>query len=138
MKPAQLEGIWLNGHIRELLDEQAAAASTTNTTDAEADAPENTVLTNGSATLTTSSPYAPDPTARALKDAISHAEKVVEAAKLALQSYLDFHNGFHNSNAHHNPIAAGKHDFSNLSGGERRGVTNREMSGEMGGDTVVV
>jgi hypothetical protein len=85
MTDVQLEGVWLNGHIRELREEQqkqkqkpAAEAATT------------------------------DATAQALKDALQQAEKVVVAARAALLSY----------------------------GSQRRGPTSRELSGEMGGDTI--
>lgn len=103
MAPKQLEGLWLNGHIRELMDEQARGA------EAGAHAAGNghpgTTHPAGGAG------GADDPTARALRDALGHAEKVVEAARAALLGYAG--------------AAA------------RRGPTSRELSGEMGGDTIV-
>lgn len=92
MEPKQLEGLWLNGHIHELKDEQAREGS---------QAAQKNGHRGG----------ADDPTARALRDALGHAEKVVEAARAALLGYVG--------------MAA------------RRGPTSRELSGEMGGDTVV-
>lgn len=93
MAPKQLEGLWLNGHIRELMDEQAWGKN----------GHRETAGVGG----------VDDPTARALRDALGHAEKVVEAARAALLGYVG-------------AAAAG-----------RRGPTSRELSGEMGGDTVV-
>lgn len=106
MTPKQLEGLWLNGHIRELKDEQARGEG------AEAGgyaARENGH--SGDLLPTNGVGGAGDPTARALRDALGHAEKVVEAARAALLGYVG--------------AAA------------RRGPTSRELSGEMGGDTVV-
>lgn len=111
---AHLEGLWLNNHIRELLDEQKIGTA----------APEN-----GTAVATNND----DPTALALKDALAHAEKVVEAARLALQTYVVGSNG--NGN-HHGVAQNGK--LRALNGLEHRGPTSRELSGEMSGDTVRV
>lgn len=103
MASKQLEGLWLNGHIHELKDEQAREQ-------AEA---KGYATRNGhqGTTLPAGVGGADDPTARALRDALGHAEKVVEAARAALLGYVG--------------AAA------------RRGPTSRELSGEMGGDTVV-
>jgi hypothetical protein len=92
MTPEQLEGLWLNGHIRELRDEQRQRQLGARGMNGEAGG---------------------DPTARALRDALAHAEKVVEAARAALLGYVG------------------------ASAAARRGPTSRELSGEMGGDTVV-
>lgn len=105
MAPKQLEGLWLNGHIHELKDEQARG---------EAGAKGHAIPENGhcgNLLLPAGVGGADDPTARALRDALGHAEKVVEAARAALLGYAG--------------AAA------------RRGPTSRELSGEMGGDTVV-
>lgn len=99
MTSEQLEGLWLNGHIHELKDEQAEAKGY-----ATRNGHQGTLLPAGVG-------GADDPTARALRDALGHAEKVVEAARAALLGYVG--------------AAA------------RRGPTSRELSGEMGGDTVV-
>ncbi|KAI1343926.1 hypothetical protein F5Y15DRAFT_181930 [Xylariaceae sp. FL0016] len=114
MTPAQLSGLWLNGHIRALLEEQTHGGG------------------GGS-----SSPDDENPTARALRDALGHAEKVVESARAALQSYVGSE-----APAQHLGVA-GKSGFpANGANGHgvgmtRRGATSRELSGEMGGDTVV-
>ena len=86
MTDAQLEGVWLNGHIRELKEEQKTKA----------------VSSRNSTAVS-------DPTADALSNALQQAEKVVVAARAALLSYA---------------------------GSQRHGPTSRELSGEMGGDTV--
>ncbi|KAF4125854.1 hypothetical protein GMORB2_1100 [Geosmithia morbida] len=96
MKPSQLEGYWLSGHIRDLLEEKQKQVG------------------NG-----VSSPN--DPATQALQGAVSQAELALEAAQSALQVYL--HKG--------SVDGLGK----NL---RRRGLTSRELSGEMGGDTIAV
>jgi len=92
MSPAQLDGVWLNGHIRDLKDEQLRAQKQ-----------------NGSNGLHKSAGRDDDPTAIALREALRHAEKGADAARVALLTY---------------EAAAA-----------RRGPTSRELSGEMGGDT---
>lgn len=108
MKPEQLDGLWLNNHIRDLLDERSRSAADSN------------------------SDRANDATAMALKDAVAHAQKVVEAAKLALQRYTDS-----SSHAYYNGsgFSGGLKETNGL---KRRGATSRELSGEMGGDTIAV
>ena len=103
MKPEQLAGLWINGHIRELLEEQQAAAA---------------VVKNGNGSAPARPPPADDPTVRALQEALAHAEKVVESARAALGLYVD-----------------GR--AQQATGLARRGPTSRELSGEMGGDTMV-
>jgi len=130
MTRAQLEGVWLNPHIRSLLDVE----------DMEGEAhPENGGFAG-----------ADDPTAQALRDALAQAEKVVDAARFALLSYVD---GAHRGVRAPNSAAALLPDrfpddstFSPRSGvgpareasngSVRRGPTSRELSGEMGGDTI--
>lgn len=135
MTKAQLEGVWLNGHIHELLKEQTR---------------ESTEPENGSASAhgpSTKTVPLEDATAQALENALKHAEKVVEASRNALQSYLES-TAFTTRNAGvHGPgnvdLLTGR--ASVLSGADttlgiglsRRGVTSRELSGEMGGDTLV-
>ncbi len=101
MAPAQLDGLWLNRHIRELLEEKNAPKKALN----------GTANGNGNHAAATN-----DQTVLALRNALSHAEKVVDAARLALVSY---------------------YDATSADGGRRRGPTSRELSGEMGGDTPV-
>lgn len=94
MTTTQLNGYWLNGHIRELLDDAAE-----------------------------------DPTSKALKEAVRSAEEAVEAAKMAVRAYAE-------SKAKHEKLSgvSGHKVFGN--GASRRGPTSRELSGEMGGDTI--
>jgi hypothetical protein len=105
MKPEQLEGLWINGHIRELLEEQQQKKQTP------------VVVKNGNGNGSTqakpSAAAAEDPTTRALQEALAHAEKVVESARAALGLYQQ------------------------TTGHARRGPTSRELSGEMGGDTIM-
>ncbi|KAK8134658.1 hypothetical protein PG984_006670 [Apiospora sp. TS-2023a] len=138
MTPKQLEGLWINGHIRELLEEKAAG---------DAKLPQNGTSKSLSAKNGQS-----DATATALEEALSHANKVVEAARNALQSYIETttpgqkriytaggNGNLLNGNALE-PTPAG------VNGGNaqatiapalpRRGPTSRELSGEMGGDTI--
>ncbi|KAG8156782.1 hypothetical protein KVR01_013387 [Diaporthe batatas] len=107
MTAKQLEGLWLNGHIRELKDQQQVRKEVSPGEHAmgEHGSPENFAHAKIDGADG-------DPTVRALRDALGHAEKVVEAARAALLGYIG--------------AAA------------RRGPTSRELSGEMGGDTVVV
>lgn len=136
MAKSQLEGLWLNGHIHELLEER--------------DHRENAKPGNGSAltggSLTKVAPPE-DTTAQALKDALKHAEKVVEASRHALQSYLEsaalasrtggrYRTG-NDYTVASEPAGPGGADASLLTGLTRRGATSRELSGEMGGDTIL-
>lgn len=119
MTSEQLEGLWINGHIRELIEQKGGKLSE-----------------NGNAAVGASNGQAAieDPTAQALKDALKHAEKVVEAAKYALTAYND------------SVQSNGKGRFANggnapgsgpNAGYAHRGPTSRELSGEMGGDTAI-
>ncbi|KAJ6441784.1 post-SET domain-containingprotein [Purpureocillium lavendulum] len=112
MSAKQLEGIWLNGHIRELLDEQQQQQQQS------AGQHQSVVVGNGT-----------DPTTRALRDALAQAEKVVEAARLALRTYVEA--------GARGDAAALNNGVSKANGLNRRGPTSRELSGEMSGDTVV-
>lgn len=104
MTDEQLKGVWLNGHIIELREDQRRGLDPSR-----------------------------DATAKALQQAVAHAEKVVESARLALQTYKggpDRKNG--TLPAVSNGVPA------KLVGAGRRGPTSRELSGEMGGDTIRV
>ncbi|OAA46181.1 Post-SET domain protein [Metarhizium rileyi] len=111
MTPQQLQGVWLNGHIRDLLDDRRNV---------------------------TSGGHESDSTVRALKETLLQAEKVVEAARLALQTYAGVSqknvvvavNGFKEDSF------GVQVDVDGAEGLNRRGPTSRELSGEMGGDTV--
>ncbi|KAH6997172.1 hypothetical protein EDB80DRAFT_727202 [Ilyonectria destructans] len=78
---------------------------------------------------------ASDPTAAALEDAVSLAEKVLEAARLALRTYT----GIPSTNG--NGVFNGKVANGGLSkspSAQHRDVSSRALGGEMGGDTIRV
>ncbi|KIE02585.1 Post-SET domain protein, partial [Metarhizium majus ARSEF 297] len=113
MTPQQLHGVWLNGHIRDLLDDRNCSTNCGHKSDA---------------------------TARALKEAVLQAEKVVEAARLAMRTYagVSQKSGVAAINSAKNNGFAVREDIDVAEGLSRRGPTSRELSGEMGGDTVRV
>ncbi|KAI0130828.1 hypothetical protein F4814DRAFT_144031 [Daldinia grandis] len=143
MAKAQLEGVWLNGHILQLLEEQDLRnAGTGKETDTEND---TSTLAGRDPSTGVGPPE--DLTAQALRDALKHAEKVVEAARSALQSYLgpralstynrEVH-GERGSTDASGLAGLGGANAALVSGLTRRGITSRELSGEMGGDTIAV
>ncbi|KAK3683842.1 hypothetical protein B0T22DRAFT_263183 [Podospora appendiculata] len=144
MTDAELEGVWLNGHIRELLEERKATQAAT----ATATAGKNGDLTKPSENGVSEQSALPrdtaaDQTAQALQDALDSAEKVVEASRRALLSYLQ---SLQHSEVYGGKTNGGALDFSGLggvqglpaAGSQRRGPTSRELSGEMGGDTTIL
>ncbi|KXX82751.1 Histone-lysine N-methyltransferase ash1 [Madurella mycetomatis] len=154
MNPEQLDGLWLNGHIRELLEAKkhkqkqngAVAVAANGNVTAQAPAPENGAAVSNAQTGRngnhhTAAGETVDQTAQALRDALAHAEKVVEAARLALISYVaavqgdGFGKAGGSGNGHFDAAAAAAVEAS--MGLQRRGPTSRELSGEMGGDTSV-
>jgi hypothetical protein len=81
-------------------------------------------------------PIPTDQTVQALRDALAHAEKVVDAARLALVSYVESrHLPGIGSHGHQVFDAARPATVDVPVGAQRRGPTSRELSGEMGGDT---
>lgn len=137
MTLTQLDGLWLNGHIRELLEERekgtpkkngsASAAAVANGNGVAATKASEKGVDGSIETLTESA----NQTVQALRDALMRAEKVVEALQLT---------GFGNANgsANGNGFDAVKATATKApSGCQRRGPTSRELSGEMGGDTSV-
>jgi hypothetical protein len=117
MTPSQLEGYFLNAHIRFLIEERDN---------------QQQQQQQGQ----------PDPTALALKNVLRSAEKSLDAARAALQTYLgglDVPSSSVNGAAG-SKTANGEGDdkVSSSNGvGRRTGPTSRELSGEMGGDTAV-
>ncbi|KAK7746668.1 hypothetical protein SLS53_001853 [Cytospora paraplurivora] len=106
----QLEGYWLSGHIRELKRQQqehagkdatttttttsSSSSSSSDTSQADSEIPPPPATTTPKAEDLSvlrahNSLDAKDPTVQALNDALDHAEKVVEAARTALVSYID-------------------------------------------------
>ncbi len=119
MKPEQLEGVWLNAHIRALLEERDALQSENGVAAVSG----NGTMPNGTISTTK------DATEEALKSALDQARKMVDAAQKALDTYKSIH---------------GRSSVDDLGGTEgkganrQNGVGSRELSGEMGGDTKVV
>lgn len=107
MSRSQLEGLWLNGHIRELLDERDAGRSRND-----------------------------DPTAQALRDALKAAERVVEAARSALRTYTESSSaGGSSENAAQKTLAVKDIVDGSKANSGRNGASARELGGELGGDT---
>jgi hypothetical protein len=122
-----MPGIFLNAHIRELLENKKGGSKKQNG------------IKNGSGTaFLTNSPLAhyTDATEEALKASLVQAKKMVESAQKA----LDIYNSLHGENSVRNGArsGAGARELAGEMGGDtRRGVSSRELSGEMGGDTKV-
>ena len=123
MPRSQLEGLWLSGHIRDMLEEKYGGpfststsllsehpcSSTTSASTAAAVAVASRVGSKGNS-MTADVKRGEDIVIKALQDALAQAERGVDAARIALLSYV----------------------------GVRNGPTSRELSGEMGGDTETV
>lgn len=101
MKPEQLEGVFLNSYIREMLEEKKSSKGRKDG---------RGHLVNGS--------KGNDATISALQSALALAKSTVRELEVALDTYTD-----------------GKIPQT-ANGAERNGIGSREMSGEMGGDTV--
>ena len=115
MPASQLEGLWINAHIRELIerrDNPAPANGVSNGVNGANGVHENG--TNGKV----------DETAEALERAVQHADEAAASARAALRSYLGT-----------TPANGVSTNGDVKAGVKRRGVTSRELSGEMGGDT---
>jgi hypothetical protein len=129
MSAAQLEGVWLNAHIRALLEER----------DGVVVAP---VSGNGTGSDGNGEPK--DETEEALKLALEQARKMVDVAQKALDTYKSVHGrnvedwveiGGKGANRQY---GVGSRELSGEMGGDtRRRVTSRELGGEMSGDTSV-
>ncbi|KAG6037174.1 hypothetical protein E4U41_005283 [Claviceps citrina] len=128
MTPSQLNGTWLNPHIRHLLEQQQQQ--------------QQQQAGTGAAALQ-------DATSKALQHALHQAEKALEAARLAARTYAssrpDVARAIPGPGSRTNGSVA-KADTASASasasavaelGLNRRGVSSRELGGEMGGDTAV-
>ncbi|EPE03785.1 galactose-proton symport [Ophiostoma piceae UAMH 11346] len=139
MKPDQLAGLWLNGHIWELLKEQqesqakTKAAKPVNGTPA-ADAAETAlveVLTKAEATL-----HKADEAAEAARRALA-AHRTAVANKTTANGQHE--NGYTDGNGHINALSTNATNIDAApNGAARHGTSSRELGGEMGGDTVQV
>ncbi|RFU25403.1 hypothetical protein B7463_g10943, partial [Scytalidium lignicola] len=134
MTKEQLEGYWINAHIRSLLEERNNSSSYASNVKNEAqptssgnvelkkvDEKENGAVLEKEV----------DVTEEALKASLEQARKMLAAAQKALDSYISIH-------VENNDEGVALNSNGNLgcNGRTRRGVTSREMSGEMGGDTI--
>lgn len=107
MPASQLEGLWINAHIRELIEKRDSPA------------------TNG---VNGVNGAAEDKTAQALRTAVQKADDATASARAALSAYLGEGSA---------PAANGCNGTNGdlKTKAQRRGVTARELAGEMGGDT---
>jgi hypothetical protein len=132
MSPAQLEGMWLNAHIRSLLESHSS--------------PSSTPSPSSNTPISTSIPSSTDATEQALRENLLLARKMVTAAQKALDTYKSLHGkedagAIDGNDGEVRENGVGSRELSGEMGGDttetkaRRGVTSREMSGEMGGDT---
>lgn len=128
MKPEQLEGVWLNAHIRALLEERDAVQAENGVAAVSG----NGTMPNRAISLIgkgVDGVKTKDATEEALKSALDQARKMVDAAQKALDTYKSIH---------------GRSSVDDLgsTGGKganrQNGVGSRELSGEMGGDTKVM
>ncbi|KAK3344109.1 hypothetical protein B0T25DRAFT_318044 [Lasiosphaeria hispida] len=137
MTDTQLRGLWLNGHIRQLLEEPKATRPWYNGSG------NSFLIVNGTKRMTRNGvaaskednsrrPEIIDQTAETLREALKNAEQVVEAARHALNSYVQ---GKWLTNG---ALLGADGAAKTATGPQRRGPTSRELSGEMGGDTSVL
>ena len=107
MPASQLEGLWINAHIRELIEKRDSPA--TNGVNGTNGVPE-------------------DKTAEALRTAVQKADDAAASVRAALSAYLG---------GEPTPAANGCNGANGdlKTKVQRRGVTARELAGEMGGDT---
>lgn len=143
MTQKQLAGLWINGHIRELLEQQSRISAAGN----------GKLSENGNGTAETGHEASgEDHTAQALRDALQHAELAAEASRTALNAYIKssqsgrtattYDDGRLNKNGKNHSetdieLRGGdsKSQDEGVTGLASRGPTSRELSGEMGGDT---
>jgi hypothetical protein len=164
MSAEQLEGMWLNAHIRELLEERngdseeiesggPGAWSEHGKAGGGGDIVNPLLLVSRNGTVEAGAVTGKegaeggvikDATEAALRASLEQARKMVEAAQKALHTYKSIH-GFSGPNKRKDGKGAsvrengvGSRELSGEMGGDtRQGVTSRELSGEMGGDTLV-
>jgi len=127
MSREQLEGNWLNAHIRNLLGEKEDNAKLFE--DGEDNGP--TLAESGNSDDVKSGVEVKDETEEALLAALNQARKMVDAAQRA----VDIYKSLHQNGSAGLETAKGQEVDSLINSGKRRGVTSRELSGEMGGDT---
>lgn len=123
MSAAQLEGMWLNVHIRELLEERDAHENKNGVETSTRR--EEKVVDEKVGVVEDGDSHTKDATLDALNSSLAQAKKMVEAAQKALDEYKSLH-----------PRLESQDVTINVKGAVREnGVGSRELSGEMGGDT---
>ena len=138
MSSQQLEGMWLNAHIRHLLEERKSSSG-----DVSGNGTVEKVPLGDGASELGESVSGKDETEAALRFSLLQARKMVDAAKRALDTYKSIHGNANDvvekdlkGAVRENGV--GSRELGGEMGGDtRRGITSREMSGEMGGDTFV-
>ncbi|KAK0747670.1 hypothetical protein B0T21DRAFT_354848 [Apiosordaria backusii] len=116
MTRGQLEGMWLNVHIRELLG------------------------MNGSREGIVEEEEEGDETAKALREVVNAAKRALDgylAAKNGNGTAVKKVNGANGVKKLNGQYANGNSHEIEAEGLRARGTTSRELSGEMGGDTIV-
>lgn len=108
MSSRELEGVWLNPHIRELLEERESVVA------------------------------GRDEVGDALRATVEQARRMLEAAQKAMEKYAPTNgNNGAKKEIGKARNGLGSREMSGEMGGDtRRGVTSRELSGEVGGDTI--
>lgn len=143
MTPQQLEGVWLNGFIREMLLERDQNAGMTNVAVSSGKGSEKTALGSKNAEDVNGEkrgglPDTPtDSVEQTLVALLEQARIAVQLAEEGLSSYrnkpVPITNGMHGGNEN-DGIGAAPVSGTTIGNG-RAGPTSRELSGEMGGDT---
>ena len=138
MSSQQLEGMWLNAHIRHLLEERKNSSGDVSGNDTFEKVPRGE-----SALELEVSIRGEDETEAALRFSLQQARKMVDAAKKALDTYKSIHGNVTDvvekdlKGAMRENRVGSRELGGEMGGDTRRGITSREMSGEMGGDTFV-
>ena len=146
MKTQGLEGMYLNGHIRELLEERDTGVNGKGGLRDNVETEKRTVREAEDA-LEGYGNGAGD-VREVLRVNVKQSRLALEAAEKALETYIAQaeKDGIANGNGEVRENGVGSRALSGEMGGDtngfqgeaRRGVTSREMSGEMGGDTKTV
>jgi hypothetical protein len=109
MSARDLKGLWLNPHIRHLLEER-----------------DNVENENGHS----------DEVRDALRASVEQSKRMLGVAKRAMDKYEPVNGADVKNGVEKVRKGLGSREMSGEMGGDtRRGVTSRELAGEMGGDT---
>ncbi|CAK7202316.1 hypothetical protein SEUCBS139899_005038 [Sporothrix eucalyptigena] len=133
MSRDQLAGLWLNGHIWELIHEQQQQQQQ------KTARPENGTASAETAALSAIEKALREELAKA-EESLHKADQATEAARRALAAHRSgvTTNGktasYTNGTAHHNGTNGISTNGTN--GSARHGTSSRELGGELGGDTI--